>query len=216
MTTASWSTSSIDFDFSPHVITKGILVQVAVEMNQFEIVARHLGFNKNSIITLREDYDTRDERCYQMLREWWENSPEKLPATLEELHTALCLTGQETCLPEILERNNNYESVECLSNTTGISERILNNTITSDAVVKGVMNNVAIKLSTKWRHVGRLVGLNDAEIDAIQCDYKKVTERAYQMLRKWREFGSSAKLSQLTTALLIVRQPNVITYLKSL
>ena len=216
MITPSWSTSSIDIDFSPHVITKGILVQVAMKINRFEFVAQHLGFDENSIITLREDYDTRDERCYQMLREWWENSPKQSPATLEELHTALCSTGQENCLPGILERNNNYESVECLSNTTGILERILNNTITDDAVVKGIMCNVAIKLSTKWRQVGRLVGLDDAEIDTIQCDYKKVTERAYQMLRKWREFGSSAKLSQLTTALLIVRQPNVITYLKSL
>ena len=205
--------SSVDFDFSPHVITTRILVQVAMEMTHFEFVAQHLGFDKNHIIRLQEDYDVRDERCYQMLREWLENSPNQSQGTLEELHEALCFNNQENCLPEILERNHNYENIEWLSSTTGISEEILNNTL-HDTVVSC---DVAAKLTGKWRQVGRLVSLADTEIDEIQWDYEKVIERAYQVLRRWREkHGSSATLSQLVIALLIVRQPKAITYLKNL
>ena len=215
MDTPSWNTSSIDFDFSSHVITKRILVHVAMEMTQFEFVARHLGFDKNSIIRLQEDYDTRDERCYQMLREWWENSSSA--ATLEELHKALCSTNQENCLPEILELNISYESVEYLSSTTDIPERILRDTVIDDDVLRGVLLDVATKLTAKWRHVGRVVGLCDTDIDEIQCDHDKVRERAYQMLRKWWDkCGSSAKLSQLVIALLIVHKRDVITYLNRL
>ena len=205
--------SSINFDFSPHDITTRILVQVAMEMNHFEFVARHLGFDKNRIIRLQEDYDTHDERCYQMLREWWENSPEQSPATLEQLHEALCCTDQGDCLPKILEECNNYEDIYWLSNTTDISEESLRNTLHEDFTL------LAMKLTEKciWRPVGRLVGLDDAEIDEIQCDYKKVRERAYQMLRRWREkHGSSATLSQLAIALLIVRQQKAVTCLKNL
>ena len=203
--------SSVNFNFSPHVITTRILVQVAMEMNHFSIVARHLGFDKNRIIRLQEDYDTIDERCYQMLREWWENSPNQ-SATLEQLHEALCSTDQGNCLPKMLEEYNNYENINWLSNTTGISVKTLSDTymLQEDTAV------LATKL-TKWRPVGRLVGLDDGEIDEIQCDHKKVRERAYQMLRRWREKqGSSATLSQLAVALLIVRQQNAITCLKNL
>ena len=212
MSTSSWNMSSVDFDFAPHIITTRILVQVAIEMTKFEFVARHLGFDEDHITRLQEDYDTRDERCYQMLREWWENSPKQSPATLEELHRALCFNGHENCLPKKLERNNSYKSVEWLSSTTGISEKILNNTLSDDNTVV-----LCTKLTVKWRHVGRLVGLDDDDIDEIQCDYLKVRERAYQMLRKWRQkHGSSATLSQLVIALLIVNQPNTITYLKNI
>ena len=90
-------------------------------------------------------------------------------------------------------------------------------TVIDDDVLRGVLLDVATKLTAKWRHVGRVVGLDDSDIDEIQCDNGKVRERAYQMLRKWRDKdGSSAKLSQLVIALLIVRQPKVITYLNRL
>ena len=184
-----------------------------MEMTQFEFVARYLGFDENNISRLQEDHDTRHERCYQMLREWWENSSS--PATLEELHRALCSTNQENCLPKILETQDNYENVEYLSGITDIPERILRHTVIDDDVLCGVLLDVATKLTAKWRHVGRVVGLDDSDIDEIQCDHNKVRERAYQMLRKWwNKDGSSAKLSQLVIALLIVRQRDIITYLK--
>ena len=212
--TPSWNVSSIDFDFSSHVITTRMLVQAAMEIIRFEFVARHLGLDENDIGRLQEDYETRDERCYQMLQEWQKNSSS--PATLEELHRALCLTNQENCLPKILETHDNYESVEYLSSITDIPEKILSNTVTDD-VLRGVLLDVATKLTAKWRHVGRVVGLDDNDIDEIQCDHDKVRERAYQMLRRWRDKrGSSAKLSQLVIALLIVHKQDIITYLKTL
>ena len=206
--------SSVNFNFSPHVITTRILVQVAMEMNHFEFVAQHLGFEENRIIRLQEDYDTHDERCYQMLREWWENSPNQ-SATLEELHEALCSTDQGNCLPKKLEECNNYENINWLSYTTGISAEALSNTYTLQKDTAVLATKLIEKY--KWHPVGRLVGLDDAEIDEIQHDYKMVRERAYQMLRRWREKqGSSATLSQLAVALLIVRQPKAITCLKNL
>ena len=207
--------SSVDFDFSPHVITTKILVQVAMVMTQFEFVARNLGFDENHIIRLQEDYGNRDEQCYQMLRKWWESSPKQLPATLEELHEALCFNKQENCLPEVLENSNNYESVEWLSSTTGISEKMLSSNTLQDSDDTAVLCEVATKVTGKWRQVGRLVGLDDTEIDEIHYDYQKVREKAYQMLRKWREkSGSSAVLSHLAIALLIVNQPKAIDFLK--
>ena len=210
--TPSWNVSSIDFDFSSHVITTRMLVQAAMEIIRFEFVARHLGLDENDIGRLQEDYETRDERCYQMLQEWQKNSSS--PATLEELHRALCITNQENCLPKILESHDNYESVEYLSSITDIPEKILSNTVT-DNVLRGVLLDVATKLTVKWRHVGRVVGLDDNDIDEIQCDHDKVRERAYQMLRRWWDkHGSSTKLSQLVIALLIVNRRDIITYLK--
>jgi len=208
--------SLINFDFSPNVITTRILVQVAIEMTKFQFVAQYLGFDENSIAKLQEEYNTCGERCYRMLREWWHNSTKESPATLEELHRALCLTGQGNCIPKILEKNINYESTEHLSNITEISEKVLDRTMNGDTTV---MSDVAAKLTTKcaWRHVGRLIGLDDSEIDEIDYDNKKCREKAYQMLRKWQEkYGSSAKLSQLAVALLIVHQKDTITYLKRL
>ena len=186
-------------------------------MTQFEFIAQRLSFTNNHIIRLQEEYDTYDERCYQMLRQWWGNSSKQsVTATLEELHRALRSTEQENCLPEILEININYESVEYLSNITDIPESILRYTVTDD-VLRGVLLDVATKLTAKWRHVGRVVGLDDSDIDEIQCDHDKVRERAYQMLRRWRDkHGSSTKLSQLVIALLIVNKRDVITYLKTL
>ena len=214
MITPSIDTSLINFDFSPNVITTRILVQVAMEMTRFEFIARYLGFDKNDVVRLQEDYNTRDERCYRMLREWWDNSTKESPATLEELHRALCLTDQGNCIPELLKRNDNYKNIEYLSNVTKLTEKMLNSTINGNTTILSV---VAAKLTKKcaWRHVGRLVGLDDSEIDEIENDCDKCIEKAYQMLRRWGEkYGSSAKLSQLVIALLIVRQPNTITYLK--
>ena len=183
-----------------------------MEMSYFKFVARHLGFNKNHIVKLQEKYETYEERCYQMLRHWWENAPKKSPATLEELHRALCLTDQECCLPEILEMDKDYMSIEDLSSATDIPEEILRRKVIDDDVLCGVLLDVATQLTAKWRHVGRVVGLCDTDIDEIQCDHNNVTERAYQMLRKWRDKdGSSAKLSQLVVALLIVHKRDVIT-----
>lgn len=211
--------SLINLDFSPNVITTRILVQVAIEMTKFEFVAQYLGFDKNNICRLQEDYNTRDERCYQMLREWWENSTKESPTTLEELHRGLCLTDQGNCIPGILKRNDDYKNIEYLSDITKLTEKMLNSTIITINGDTTVLSDVAAELTRKctWCHVGRLVGLEDNEIDEIENNYDKCRERAYQMLRKWLEkYGSSAKLSQLAVALLIVRQPHTITYLKRL
>jgi len=204
--------SSVDLNFSPHVITTMLLVEVAMEMNKFELVARHLGFEENQIIRIQEDYDTRHERCYQMLREWWQNAPIQSPATLEELHRVMCFTDQGNCLPRILDRNVKYEDIEWLSKATNISEKSLRYTVKDSTAMNTLLSDVATKLAATWRQVGRAIGIDDCELDEIQCDYQKVIERAYQMLRRWREkYGSSALVSQLAIALLIVDQSKIIS-----
>ena len=168
----SWSSSSIDCDFSPNVVDTRMLVQIAMEMSYFKFVARHLGFNKSHIVKLQEKYDTYEEQCYQMLRQWQENAPKGSPATLEELHRALCLTDQECCLPNILEMNKNYENVEFLSSITDVPECILKDREIDDNVLRDVLLGVATQLTTSWCHVGSIIGLCDTEIDEIQFDHK--------------------------------------------
>ena len=212
---SSWSLSSVDLDFSPYVITTRLLVEVAMEMNKFELVARHLGFEENQIIRLQEDYDSRHERCYQMLWEWWQNSPKQSPATLEELHRVMCFTDQGNCLPKILERNSKYDDIEWLCSATDISKKSLHYTVKNSTAGNTLLSDMAAKLAGTWRQVGRAIGVDDSELDEIQHDYQKVIEKAYQMLRRWREkYGSSALVSQLAIALLIVGQSKAISYFK--
>ena len=210
----------ITFNFSSHPITTRLLVQVAMKMTQFECIARYLGFDNNDIIRLQEEYDSRAERCYRMLQEWQDNlSKQSDIQSLEELHRALCFTDQESCLPKVLERDDHYKNVniEYLSSTTGISEELLNSRV-SDSIDSKLFTGVAQRLPSTWQHVGRLLGLSDDEVEEIWYDYKKhgITEVAYRMLRKWVDKnGSSALVSQLIVALLIVRQSSIITYLRN-
>ncbi|XP_028410110.1 uncharacterized protein LOC114532733 isoform X2 [Dendronephthya gigantea] len=51
---------------------------------------------------------------------------------------------------------------------------------------------VAQKISTDWKHLGRKLGLNECEINAIEADNNSTCEKAYQVLNKWFEKNGEA------------------------
>ncbi|KAJ8019338.1 NACHT, LRR and PYD domains-containing protein 6 [Holothuria leucospilota] len=64
---------------------------------------------------------------------------------------------------------------------------------------------LAKKLTDEWKHLGRKLCLDDADIFRIERDYKRTEETIYQMLQCWKKKeGSSASYAVLVTALVEV------------
>jgi len=75
-----------------------------------------------------------------------------------------------------------------------------------------VLQQVALDVGNDWRCLGRQLGCNDADLDALQFDFghSGLREVAYQMLRSWHErLGNDAKLAILARALVDIRRPEV-------
>ena len=61
---------------------------------------------------------------------------------------------------------------------------------------------IAQAVVAKWRFLGLMLGLTDAQLDEIAEDNNKALERSYAMLRKWKECkGSGANYKTLAAGL---------------
>jgi len=75
-----------------------------------------------------------------------------------------------------------------------------------------ILQRVSLDIGSDWRYLGRRLGWNDAELDALQfdCHYCEQNKIAYQMLHSWHErCGSDAKLSALSRALMKIKRPDI-------
>jgi len=208
--------SSLDdvvVDFSTHEITNSVLVLIAMKIVRLRQVAKELGYDSNEIDKLCDVYhDSTIEWCYQTLLQWWERPPHDSSVKLKQLHRSLCNTGQSECLQNVFTENENYKSITYLSSQSIISEEILTRNINGNI---SLLNVAAQYLSGKCRIVGRLLELEEHEIDEIHCNYSQERERAYRVLSKWRdEKGSRAKVSQLVAALLAIKQHTALRTIK--
>ena len=82
-----------------------------------------------------------------------------------------------------------------------------------------VLQQVSQDVGSKWRSLGRQLGCSDAQLDAIQYDFRHqgLREVAYQMLRSWHEqTGNDAKLAILARALVDIRRPDIAVKLQDL
>ena len=71
---------------------------------------------------------------------------------------------------------------------------------------------MSLDIGKDWRSLGRQLKLSDADLDAVQFDFRDsgLCETAYQMLRSWHEqYGRDAKLEVLARALVDIRRPDV-------
>ena len=68
---------------------------------------------------------------------------------------------------------------------------------------KDVLERLAVEIVAEWKEVGRrLLNNNEAELDAIDHENKKMSEKAYKMLLKWTAAkGSEATYQVLYNAL---------------
>jgi len=192
-------------DFSSNEITNSVLVQVAMKIIRIERVVEELGYDCDYIDRLRADYrDAHSEVCYQALLQWWERPLHNSSTRLKQLHRSLCKTGQPNCLQKVFREDEYYKRITYVSRESGIAEQTLARDIDGN---QNLLNDIARYLSGNWRTVGRLLDLEECEIEEIQSDYRKSAERAYRMLDRWRQKkGSAAKVSQLAAALLIVNK----------
>jgi len=198
------SFDDIAIDLPHHEITNSVLVQIALKINRLRQVARELGFDTNDIDKLHNEYDTKNECCYQALLQWWQRPPRNSSKKLRQLHNSLCKTGQSECLLKVFREDDNYKSITYVSNNSEIPVGILDSDINGNQTL---LLEIARRLCGKWRMVGRLLDLEECVIDEVHYNHNDSKERAYRMLVKWRDKkGSEAKVSQLVAALLIVKQ----------
>lgn len=75
-----------------------------------------------------------------------------------------------------------------------------------------ILERVSLDIGNDWRYLGRQLGWNDAELDAVQFDFRDCGQNktAYQMLHCWHErCGSDAKLGVLSRALMKIKRPDI-------
>ncbi|XP_072925903.1 receptor-interacting serine/threonine-protein kinase 2-like isoform X1 [Hemitrygon akajei] len=118
------------------------------------------------------------------------------------------------CEP-VEEQNENFNLVEPVPESVwkeGVSE--ISRDVSQDKVVKSPSSVVTIEectelaeqVNVKWRELARCLGLTNGEIDTIDYDHRGSTEKAYQVLCKWRQIqGQKAKRAELDKVLRNVR-----------
>jgi len=52
------------------------------------------------------------------------------------------------------------------------------------------------EIAEKWKPLGRRLGLRDAEIQGIDNDHNRLSEKGYLMLKYWRQKNGSAATYQ--------------------
>ncbi|XP_047146586.1 THO complex subunit 1 isoform X2 [Hydra vulgaris] len=57
----------------------------------------------------------------------------------------------------------------------------------NDALTPNIMDKVAIQLGSEWLRFGRHLNLKDAELDHIENDNKKTYDKAFQLLKLWKQ-----------------------------
>ena len=75
-----------------------------------------------------------------------------------------------------------------------------------------VLQRISQDIGNDWTSLGRQLGCTDADLDAMNFDYRHCGQRevAYQMLRCWHErTGSDAKLAVLARALVRIGRPDI-------
>jgi len=100
-----------------------------------------------------------------------------------------------------------------VADTMTLNNRICDAVSVADREVDTtILQRVSLDIGNDWRSLGRQLRLSDAELDAVQFDFRDSGQRetAYQMLRCWHEqFGSDAKLEVLARALVDIKRPHV-------
>ncbi|XP_072135538.1 receptor-interacting serine/threonine-protein kinase 2-like isoform X2 [Mobula birostris] len=107
------------------------------------------------------------------------------------------------CEP-VEEQNENFNLVEMSRDSS--QERVVKSP--SSVVTMKECVELAEQVNVKWRGLARCLGLTNGEIDTIDYDYNVdgSTEKAYQMLCKWRQIqGQKAKRAELDKFLRNIR-----------
>jgi len=75
--------------------------------------------------------------------------------------------------------------------------------VLKEGVVKDeLLEALAKDISDKWTNLGRRLNIEESKLQAISKDFDSVHERAFQMLKHWKQKqGSGASYKSLSTAL---------------
>ena len=72
----------------------------------------------------------------------------------------------------------------------------------TECVGECCLDFIAGSLGTHWKHVGRRLGVKQAEIDHIHADWSQQKEHGFQVLLKWKKcHGNETLVSELTNTL---------------
>lgn len=82
--------------------------------------------------------------------------------------------------------------------------------IPSEAHLEEIFSDINEDIGASWRKLGRHMLKRECFLNNIDEDFRGVSEKAYQLLLKWKEEGGAAATSQtLFLALLRIRRTDV-------
>ncbi|XP_065673345.1 uncharacterized protein LOC136090524 [Hydra vulgaris] len=84
--------------------------------------------------------------------------------------------------------------------------------IYNDALTPNIMDKVAIQLGAEWLRFGRHLNLKEAELDLIENDNKKAYDKAFQLLKLWKQKSKEGCLtwSKLKNELMLFNRYDII------
>ena len=77
------------------------------------------------------------------------------------------------------------------------------------------MTIVSTITSIDWRRLGRALLVPDYELDAIDDDDKKVSEKSFKMICKWGDSKDNPTLDELISALESIGRMDVVREIRS-
>lgn len=134
-------------------------------------IGHYLGVGQEKLGEINQDYDICSEKSFQMMTTWATRSSGTLLSSL--------LTAVENYNFTISINNSVDNSLDTVLANVGhvcVDETFLVTTLCSNGL-------------TKWRFIGRFLGLTNGEIEQVNYDYNKagLKEVTVQMFLKWTQ-----------------------------
>lgn len=176
-------------------VSTSCLINLALDLSTTWIkLARALAL-EGEVERIKEDYRRNvSEQAYRMLLRWKQRNGSL--ATLQVLGEALKKsTVSRKDLAQKYCENNNPGSWETEINLEG--------QLKDGQVWKDDINFISEDIGKDWLWVGRVLGIEDSELDNIRESHTQLSEWSYQMLQSWAgKNGDQATYECLARALL--------------
>ncbi|XP_028393278.1 FAS-associated death domain protein-like [Dendronephthya gigantea] len=118
-------------------------------------------------------------------------------------------------LVQLLEKADRYDLSDRVlkrqvSSSSGTQDEVTDGPVVNDKLKDARLNDIAEDLGRDWKPLGRRLGLSTNILDNIDAENKKVKEKAFQMMSKWKKHNGNKATGQiLADALIAVSRKDV-------
>ncbi|XP_065644467.1 caspase-3-like [Hydra vulgaris] len=78
------------------------------------------------------------------------------------------------------------------------------------------IQKVCEKVGRNWKELGRYLGVDEDDLDAIEEDEKRVVKRANEVIKKWKQKNENPTIDELCKALRKIPRIDIIQYVETL